>query len=296
MKKYEVKIMVIAFIVLGASLLALTLFLFIGQDNIHEIINEKKHKLKSRSLIDYDIYIMTRKEKLIYILIASIIIYIIAFIFYRSHIISSVLIPFSFLYPKIKTKEIIDKRKNELNLQFKEAIYALASSLSAGKSIEVAFKDSLKDIKVLYPDPDTYIVEEFRYIIRRLDMNETIEEVLSDFAARAHLEDVNNFVDAIVACKRTGGNVVEIIKNTSNVITDKIHIKHDIEVLLAEKKFEQKLLNIIPIGLILILSCNAKDYMEPVFQTAFGKAMMTISVILLIIAYVMSKKIMDIEV
>lgn len=295
------KLLIIS-IVLGGSLLAIIVFILIEVLKRNKFIKTRKKCKKdnvditNRDSIDYNVYIMTKKEKMIYILIASIVIFLISFIFYRSYIVSAALIPLSFFYPKIKTKEIIKKRKNDLNLQFKEALYALSSSLSAGKSIEMAFKDSLNDLSILYPDPNTYITHEFQYIIRKIDMNETIEEALSDFARRAHLEDINNFVDVFITCKGMGGNIVEILKNTSNVIADKIYIKNDINIMLAQKKLEQKLLNIIPIVLILLLSLNAKDYMELVFETALGKVMMTISIVLLTGAYFISKKIMDIEV
>lgn len=290
-------------IVIIASLLALLLFFFMENNKaslIGKISFRKKKEIKYKhsddEFIDYETYYMGRKEKLFYILLAAIVVYIVGFIFYRNHIISTLLMPLSFLYPRFRRKEIIKRRKNELIMQFKEALYALSTSLSAGKSIEMAFKDALKDLVILYPDPDAYIIKEFQYIIRKLEMNEIIEDVLSDFATRAHLEDINSFVDVFVTCKRTGGNIAEIIKSTSNVIADKIHIKQDIETMLAQKKFEQRLLNIIPIFLILILSTNAMDYMEPVFSTMLGRGMMTISIILLAVAYLISKKIMDIEV
>jgi len=295
--------MLIVLIVIGASLLALALFLLIERNRRISIDKEKveeeisiDERTRDKDFIDYDIYIMTKKEKAFYMIIAAVALYITGLIFYRSYIISIFVTPLAILYPRLRTKEIIKKRKNELNLQFKEALYALSSSLSAGKSIEMALRDSLSDIEILYPGSDTYITQEFQYIIRRLEMNETVEEAFSDFARRAHLEDVNNFVDVFVTCKRTGGNIIEIIKNTSNVIADKIHIKNDIATMLAEKKLEQKLLNVIPVALILVLSLNAKDYMQPVFETIFGRVMMTISIVLLGVAYLISKKIMDIEV
>lgn len=293
--------MLIVLIVVMSSLLALGLFLFLEKNKRtqsrgekHRLTNEMEYRDKGP--IDYNIYLMTIKEKIFYIVIAAAAIYIIGFIFYRNHIISAVLASLAVLYPRFRTKEIIKKRKNELNLQFKEALYALSSSLAAGKSIEMAFRDSLKDLIILYPVQDAYIIREFQYIIIRLEMNETIEDALMNFAQRADLEDISNFVDVFVTSKRTGGNIVEIIKNTSKVIADKIHIKNDIETILAEKKLEQKLLNVIPIVLILVLSLNAADYMEPVFNTTFGRAMMTVSIILLGAAFAISKKIMDIEV
>lgn len=187
-------------------------------------------------------------------------------------------------------------RKNELNIQFKDMLYSLSSSLSAGKSIELAFKDVLKDLSIMYPDPDASIIKEAGYIARKIDMNETVESALCDFARRAHSEDIDSFVDVFRTCKRMGGNMVEIIRNTSNIINDKIEIKQEINTILAERRFEQKVLNVLPILLILLLSLSAGDYMYPVFNTGTGRAVMSVAIILLIGAYFISKKITDIDV
>ncbi len=248
------------------------------------------------SKIDYNTYIMTQKEKTLYIIIAAIAIFIVGYVFYQSFVFSALLTPAALFYPKIKTKDIIKKRKEELNLQFKEALYSLSSSLTAGKSIEMAFKDALKDIVILYPDPDTFIIKEFQYIIRKLEMNETVESALEDLANRSHAEDIRNFVDVFKTCKRTGGNLVQVMKNTSDIINDKIVIKQEISTLLSQRKFEQKVLNLVPIGMIFLLSTSSADFMKPIFTQVSGRVVMTIAIVLLVTAYFISKKIMDIEV
>lgn len=250
----------------------------------------------SSKLINYDVYLMSKKEWLVNFCLAAVFLFFVAYIFYRSLILSALVAPVAFLYPRLKTKEIIAQRKKELCLQFKEALYALSSSLMAGRSVESAFKEALKDLSLLYPDPQIYIIQEFTYIIRRMAMNETLEDALADFAARAHLEDIDSFVDVLVISKRTGGNIVEIIKNTSLIIGDKLQIKQEIDTLLAERKFEQKILNVMPIALLLLLTWSTGDYMAPVFSTLYGRLMMTIAVLLLGLAYYLSKKIMSIEV
>jgi tight adherence protein B len=247
-------------------------------------------------LLDYDVYVMSKKEWLFYFSLGAVFLFFVAYVFYQSIVLSALVAPLAFFYPPLKTKEIIAQRKKELGLQFKEALYALSSSLMAGRSLESAFKEALKDLSLLYPNPQIYIIQEFTYISRRLDMNVTIEDALADFAQRAHLEDIDSFVDVLLISKRSGGNIVEIIKNTSTIIGDKLQIKQEIDTLLAEKKFEQKILNVMPIAMLLLLTWSTGDYMGPVFTTFFGKLMMTIAVLLLGLAYYLSKKIMTIEV
>lgn len=248
------------------------------------------------SLIDYNIYRMTAKERLICILTAGMVIFTVGFIFYRSIVISLLLLPFALIYPSFRTKDIIKKRKNELNLQFREALYSVSSSLSAGKSIETSFKDALKELSIQYPDSETYILMELEQINKRIEMNETIEAALADFAARSHLEDIVNFTDVFTICKRTGGNLVQIVKNTAEIINEKIDVKQEISVLLTEKKLEHKVLNLMPILVVLLLSTSAEEFMSPVFSEPLGKAAMTFSLMLFTAAYFISRKIMDIEV
>lgn len=254
------------------------------------------NKICRNEPIDYNQYCMSTKEKLFYTIVSAVVIFFLGYVFYRSYIFSAVLTPLGLLYPRFKKKNLIEKRKIELNLQFKEGLYALSSSLSAGKSIEMAFRESIKDLSILYPDPNTYIIKEFQYIVRRLDMNDTVEKALLDFAQRSHLDDVFSFTDVFITAKRTGGNMIATINNTSNVIGDKVRIKQEINTLMAQKKLEQKILTFIPILMILFLSWSAPDYMEIVFQTFLGRTLMTISVVMLTISYFISKKIMNIEV
>lgn len=262
-----------------------------------EKVSEAENVVENGSgLPDYNIYRMSVKERIFYTLLAAAAIFIVGYIFYHSIIFSLLLCALALLYPMIRTKEIIEKRKNELNLQFKDMLYALASSISAGKSVESSFKEVLKDLSIIYPDPNTPIINEIEYIVRRVEMNETIEDALSDFAGRSHLEDIENFVDVFYTCKRTGGNIIEVIKNTSNIINDKIEIKQEIETLLSERKFEQKVLNGMPIFLVLILTWSSGDYIAPMFTTLQGRIAMTFSIVLLVVAYFISRKIMNIKV
>lgn len=247
-------------------------------------------------MIDYNIYKMTSTEKLVSILTAAAIIFIAGYVFYRSIVLSLLLTPISFLYPQNKVRAIIRKRKEELNLQFREALYSVSSSVSAGKSIESAFKNALKDLALQYPDPETYIIRELEYINRKIEMNETIEDALADFAERSHIEDIRNFADVFAICKRTGGNLIHVIKNTADIITEKIDIKQEIKIMLTEKRLEHKVLNLMPVMIVLLLSTSADEFMKPVFTEPLGRAAMTAAIFLFGIAYLISGKIMDIEV
>lgn len=297
---------IMRFLLAAAVLVALMIAVLLLKDKVktgkagEDKNPDEKRKVENTAaagrLIDYNSYIMSKKERRLSIVIAAAAIFAVGYIFYRNPVISLAVTPFALFYPKYKTKEIIRKRKLELNMQFKEALYSLSSSLTAGKSIETAFKEALKDLSIQYPDPNTYMIRELEYIVRKLEMNETVEAALQDFAARSCLEDIRNFANVLQICKRSGGNLVQVVKNSTEILKDKIEIRQEIDTLLAERRFEQKVLNVMPVLMIFFISMSARDFMQPVFTTVQGNIVMTFAIGLLVAAYAISKKITDIEV
>jgi tight adherence protein B len=256
----------------------------------------KSHGKQIDGLTYYSVYLMSIKEKAFYVCLAGAVLFSIGFVFYQNYIASFLLTLVALYYPRIRTKEIIEKRKQELGLQFKQALYSLASALGAGKSVESAFQEAIKDISLLYPDPNTYIIREFKIIHRRVENGEPIERAVIDFSSRADIEDVTNFADVFVTCKRTGGDLVEVIRRTSNIIGDKLDIQQEIHVLIAQKKFESKILSVAPLLIVALLSLSSPDYMEPLYQFGIGPVVMTIALLLLGSAFWLTRRIMMIKV
>jgi tight adherence protein B len=247
-------------------------------------------------LVDYDYYNMSKKEQLLYTIFAAIVMFGVGFIFYKSVILSAVLMLTGLFFPGIMTKRIIEKRKAYLVLQFKDMLYSLSSALSAGNSFEMALKAALKDLHIIYPNDNTEIIMELEYIIRGIEMNETVETMFLQFAERAHIEDIDNFVDILVTCKRMGGDLNQVIRSTSNTIGEKIEIKQEITTMIAGKKFEFNVLMVLPIVMVFLLSYTAEDYMEPVFSTIAGRLVMTLAIGIFVIAYFVGSKITKINI
>ncbi|MGI6434915.1 MAG: type II secretion system F family protein [Syntrophomonadaceae bacterium] len=247
-------------------------------------------------LLDYSVYVMQPREKCMYILLAALVLFTVGYIFYQNIIISLLVALVAFWYPKLRSRELLLKRQDQLSLQFKQALSSLSSSLSAGKSVENAFKEVADDLRLLYTDPRTYIIQEFAAINNKIDNGVQIEEALADFGRRSGLEDISNFVDVFVICKRTGGNLAEVIRRTSGIIGDKLQVQQDIKVLLAQKRFEAKAMMVAPIAMVAMMSWSSPDYMGPLFIPGKGTVIMTVSLIVMGVAFWGLNKIMDIRV
>lgn len=247
-------------------------------------------------LIDYDVYVMSKTKRLTYTAMAAVGLFAVGYIFFQNIIVGLVVALGAFWYPKLKVKDLIAKRKQELGLQFKDALYSLSSSLSSGKSLESSFRVALNDLKILYADENTYIIKEFEYICRMIEMNEPVEKALLGFAERSHMEDIKNFADVISICKRVGGNLVEVVKNSSNMIGDKIEIEQEIDVLLSKPKFEQKMLMVMPFLFIAMINLGGSGYTDPLYASPKGYLLMLVALGLIAFSYYISKKLMNIKV
>ena len=249
---------------------------------------------EGNSLIHYSAYVMSNKEKIISILLLGIPMFLIGLIFFSHWGIAAVLSLVGWISPKIRIKGLIERRKNQLTLQFKQAMGCLASSLSAGRSIESAFNDTYTDLCLLYPDATSHIRVEFQIIIRRLQNGEAIETAVSDFANRSGIEDAMRFAEAFATVKRTGGNLIEVMKRTSHIISEKLEIEQDIQVLMSQKKFESRILSISPIVIVGVLAWSSPEYMDPLYQ-GIGIVIMFCSLLLLGLCYWWTQRIMNIK-
>ena len=246
-------------------------------------------------MTDYTVYRLSRQQFVLALIQAGSLLYLLGIIFFRHPLIALFLALLAFFYPRHRRKELLRRRREELTRQFGQALLMLASSLSAGRSLENAFQASLKDLRYLYPDPNTDIIREFSWIAQKLSNGETIEKIMQQLSHRTQLEDIRQFYEVLSVCKRTGGNLVEVIRQTAYMISEKQEIQQDIAVIVAQKKFEAKILNLAPIVFVAVLNITSPDYMAPLFAGP-GRMVMIAALALLSLAYFINRQIMNIKV
>lgn len=246
-------------------------------------------------MMDYTKYRYSREEFVRYLLIGLGLSSGIAYLFYKSLFAVFLFSPSVILYLKSKKKELIEQRKWQVNLEFREGLISLSGTLNAGYSIENAFREAVKDLKLIYEE-ESYIIKEFDYITAQISMNKTVEETLNDFAVRCQVEDITNFAEVFITAKRTGGDIIKIMKTTCRNIGDKIEIKRQIITMITAKKFEARIMNLIPFGIILYMWICSPGFLRPLYHNFFGVMVMTAALLLYLLAYKMSERIMDIKV
>lgn len=189
-----------------------------------------------------------------------------------------------------------EERKKRLSMEFKEYIYLVGNALFAGYSIERAFLEGMAEWKAAKPVEKSVLFPMFAVLEKRLDIKEPIENILQDLARESAVEDIQSFVEVFCYAKRSGGDFIHIIQTTIDKIGDKMEIMEEIQIALAEKMLEQKIMSVIPIGILCFFRLTSPEFMEVLYRNPLGICIMTIGLLVYGFAFWLGHKLVNIKV
>ncbi len=218
-----------------------------------------------------------------------------AWLYYRSLLAVPMLAPLCLWYYGSLEKECIQKKRRKFEAQFKEMIQTVSSALNTGYSIENAIKESQKELRILYSEREP-ISREMMILVRGLRMQIPVEQAVEEMAMRVEIEAVEDFAAVFVTAKRSGGDIMAIIRSTASQIADKIDVQREIGTVLAAKKYEFKVMSAIPYGIIAYMSLSFPDFMICLYGNIFGTGVMTACLMIYAGAYYLGTRLTEIEV
>ena len=263
-------------------------------------------------VLNYKVYYMKKIEKIFYFAIAFIVGAAVGYLFYGGigvdeygdpttiTYILNVLIPGTVgliagkMFIPIRTKQIIAKRRKQLTSQFRDLLSGLTTALGTGANVIDSFISVRQDMKIQY-DEDAYILKELDVIISGVENNNSIEELIYDFGVRSGIDDIKDFAEVFKITYRKGGNFKEIIRNTNEILGDKLEINEEIETTVSGSKMEQKMMIAMPILLVGVIKMLSADFAAN-FVTPAGIAATTVGIVMFVVSYFVARKVLDIKV
>ena len=259
------------------------------------LLNVEHLRTKENLINDYDIYFLSVEDLITSAVNVALYIVLICVAFYDSKILLILLLPLSFVIPFFDKDSFIKKRKEKLLNEFKDFLRVLKTFLEASYSVENAFVLSARELSMLHGN-ESLMVKEIKSMVSQLKINKPIDVVFKKFAMKTHLEDIIDFSEVFTISKLHGGNISKIIGNTINVINDKIEVKIEIDTVTASKRFEQKLMNLLPFLIIIYMNISSSSFLRPLYTTIEGRLLMTFALVVYYFSVKISKKILEIEV
>lgn len=262
--------------------------------------------------LNYKVYYMKPLEKIIYFIIAFAVGAAVGYLFYGgigkdefgqptkltytlNVIISSAVGLFAGIkFIPIRTSQIIASRAKKLNSQFRDMLESMNTSLNAGKNVVDSFNSVYDDLKLQYDD-SAFIVKELEVILSGMVNNIAIEDLLADFGRRSGNDDIVSFSNVFKICYRKGGNIKDTIRNTYDILSDKMEIREEIETVITGNKTELNTMMVMPVALIGVIKMMSPEFASN-FTTVTGVASTTAAVVMFVVAYFVGRSVMNIKV
>lgn len=245
--------------------------------------------------MNYQEYTLSRaefvKEGLLYVALDGAL----SALFYRSVIPFVLFLPGFYWFLKERKKSLGAKQRQRLLQGFLVGMQYVSASLAAGYSVENAFMQALTELKKLYQEEEG-IAREFYRLANGMKVNQSMETLLLQFAQRSGLEDIRLFAEVFAAARKSGGNLIAIIQNTVVSMTEKEETRQEIEVCLAAKKTEQKVMSVVPAFLICYVSAASPGFLDVMYGNPAGILIMSVCLGIYIAAFIIGRKIVEIEI
>ncbi len=243
---------------------------------------------------DYDCYRLSPKECLLCLSKGFLLTGAFSYMFYRSWLgMISLPIVAAWVFSRDKRNRR-DSRKERLAVQFRDTILSVSANMQAGYSIENAFLEAEGEIRTLHGQHCEMALE-LAVLRKGLKNHIPLEQLLSGLGARSHIEEVRDFAECFAAAKHLGGNLREIIARTAELTGQRLEVEREIRTMLSSRKYEQKVMNLIPFLLYGYMKLSSKGFFDVLYYNTAGICIMTACLLLYLAALFLSEKIMDIH-
>lgn len=245
--------------------------------------------------MDYRRYVLSGREWLWILSVSAGVTGVIAWLFYRS-VWGFALFPVvCALYTKSRRKELQKKRTDKLLLEFKDGMQAVSAALLAGYSMENAWREAEKELRELHGE-GSLMLTEIQLMNAAVRVNEPLESVLAEFAMRSGCEEIESFAEVLSFAKRSGGDFAKIIRTTVHKLTGRIEVEREISTVLAGKKLEGKVMNVMPMLILAYLTLTSGGFLEALYGNLTGILVMSGALVTYAGALWLSAHILDIQI
>ena len=202
---------------------------------------------------DYTVYILNSTEKFYAIVLGFCAGFGAAYIYFNNKILGMIVgVIAAWKGIDVYRKMLFDRRQKDLRLQFRDMLESLSNSYTVGMTASRAFQAAYQDMVTEHGDK-SYIVKEIA-LINSMYENQGVEinEMLIDFGERSGIDDIKSFASVFDVSTQLAGDIAKVVRETRDMIGDKIEIEMEIQTMVSGKKGELKILAVMPLVMSLL--------------------------------------------
>lgn len=188
----------------------------------------------------------------------------------------------------------VHKRLIKLRMEFYDLLEAMSVAMRAGNPVLKALLSAREDLSMIYPE-DSDIIVELNLILSRFNNAVPLSKAFLDFARRSGLEDVESFASIYATIEGKSGRADEIIRETQQIIADKMEIEMEIDTMMTAAKSEVNIMLFMPLVILLIIGYAGAGFMDALYTTPLGRIVATVGLAVFIVSFIMARKFSNVE-
>jgi tight adherence protein B len=191
--------------------------------------------------------------------------------------------------PGVILRVLRQRRADRFVYQLPDALSSIASSLRSGSNLAKA----MSQIAEQQPAP---ISQEFSVILSEYKMGRVLEDSLQDMYKRIDRQEVDLLNSAITISRSVGGNLADTLDTLAKTLREKAQVEGKIKALTAMGRMQGWVVGFIPVGVFLMLRKQEPEGMNAMFTDLVGWVTLFVISVMMIVAVMMIRKIVNIDV
>jgi tight adherence protein B len=182
-----------------------------------------------------------------------------------------------------------NKRMRLFSEQLPDALDLVRAALQAGHSLLTA----LYVVADEFPDP---VAGEFRTTAEEIRLGLPMRDALYHLRERVDDPNVPILIVGILVAQEVGGNLAEVLDNTSYTIRERFKLLRDVQVMTAQGRLSGKVLTALPVMVGVFMYFLNPQYFAPMLKSQIGWYMMGYALVSIALGHIVIQRIVRIQV
>jgi tight adherence protein B len=182
----------------------------------------------------------------------------------------------------------VDRRRNAFEQGLPEALDRVTGALRAGYGLEYGFD-------LVAHDGSPPCSEEFGQILQELNLGGDLEEALARLILRINSEDARLLATAVAVQRRTGGNLVEVLGQMSQMLRERERLRRDVRVITTAPRVSGYVVALLPLLTVAAMYVTSRYYIDTLFSEPIGRLAAAIGGSLVLIGLYLNHRIARVD-
>jgi tight adherence protein B len=204
--------------------------------------------------------------------------------FWAALLIAAIASQFPYFYISHRT----EKRRLQIEEQFPDALDSLARAMRAG----YAFGGAFENVAAQTPNP---LGKELKQTYAEGALGVPWDQALGAMMTRVPLQEVCVFVAAVRMQSKSGGNLSEVLEKLAENMRESAALHGEVRALSAQGRFAGYILTALPVGIATLLFLVNPSLIMVLVTDPTGKMLLTGSILGVVAAHFVIRKLVDIK-